>query len=379
MALTLLFGFGLFADGALAADTEVSGADRLVTIHDQGVERTIITKANTVKAALTDADISLQPVDVTEPSVETEFNTKNFNINVYRARPVTVIDGQRQTKVVTAEQSPRQIVAAAGGELHDEDLTSLNRVDNVLDGGGAGLILTVDRATSFMFNLYGKTFEARTQAATVGEMLKEKGVKLGSNDGQSVANETPLVQGMTVSVWRDGKQTATQEVPVAKVVEEVRDADRPVGFREVRTPGTDGKRQVTYEIEIRNGQEIARKEIASVTTLEPVKEIVVIGTKAVLPAGSHTDWMAAAGISPGDYGYVDYIVGRESGWNPTATNRSSGAHGLCQALPASKMATAGGDYMTNPITQLKWCNSYAVGRYGSWAAAYNFWISNHWW
>ncbi|MGY1551720.1 aggregation-promoting factor C-terminal-like domain-containing protein [Microbacterium sp. A588] len=91
--------------------------------------------------------------------------------------------------------------------------------------------------------------------------------------------------------------------------------------------------------------------------------------------GAPAEWMAAAGLASGDWGYVDYIVGRESGWNPNATNRSSGACGLVQALPCSKVP--GNGY--NPVDNLRWANGYATGRYGSWAGAYNFWINNHWW
>lgn len=89
--------------------------------------------------------------------------------------------------------------------------------------------------------------------------------------------------------------------------------------------------------------------------------------------------MSAAGISSSDYTYVDYIISKESGWSSTAANPMSSAYGLCQALPGSKMASAGSDWQTNAVTQMKWCNSYATSRYGSWASAYNFWISNHWW
>ncbi len=89
--------------------------------------------------------------------------------------------------------------------------------------------------------------------------------------------------------------------------------------------------------------------------------------------------MASAGIASSDYQYVDYIVTKESGWNSTATNAFSGAYGLCQALPGSKMASAGSDWQTNAVTQMKWCDSYAQSRYGSWLDAYNFWIANNWW
>ena len=91
--------------------------------------------------------------------------------------------------------------------------------------------------------------------------------------------------------------------------------------------------------------------------------------------GSPAEWMAAAGIAEADWGYVDYIASKESGWNPNATNASSGACGLIQAYPCSKVPGSG----YNPVDNLVWANGYAVGRYGSWAAAYAFWTSNHWW
>lgn len=97
------------------------------------------------------------------------------------------------------------------------------------------------------------------------------------------------------------------------------------------------------------------------------------------PSGSKADWMRAAGISDADFGYVDYIISHESGWDYHAVNRSSGAYGLPQSLPAGKLASAGADWRDNPVTQLRWAHNYAVGRYGSWGGAYSFWVTNHWW
>ncbi|QBE47733.1 transglycosylase SLT domain-containing protein [Leucobacter triazinivorans] len=91
--------------------------------------------------------------------------------------------------------------------------------------------------------------------------------------------------------------------------------------------------------------------------------------------GSPAEWMAAAGIAESDWGYVDFIASKESGWNPNATNASSGACGLIQAYPCSKVPGNGYD----PVDNLRWANGYAVGRYGSWASAYAFWTANHWW
>lgn len=96
-------------------------------------------------------------------------------------------------------------------------------------------------------------------------------------------------------------------------------------------------------------------------------------------SGYKSQLLAAAGISSSDMTYVDYIISRESGWNYLISNAYSGAYGLCQALPGSKMASSGSDWATNPETQMRWCNSYAVSRYGSWQGAYEFWLENSWW
>ncbi|MFE0193847.1 transglycosylase SLT domain-containing protein [Streptomyces sp. NPDC059008] len=72
------------------------------------------------------------------------------------------------------------------------------------------------------------------------------------------------------------------------------------------------------------------------------------------------------------------IVDHESGWNYKATNASSGAYGLVQALPGSKMASAGSDWQTNPATQIKWGLNYMNDRYGSPCGAWSFWQANNW-
>ena len=193
---------------------------------------------------------------------------------------MVIVDGAKRIKTTTAAQSPATIAKSANVTLYPEDKTELDRVEDVLAEGGAGLKLVIDRATEFTFVQYGKRIDfARTQATTVGAMLKEKGIVLGAADGVSVPLNAPITQGMTVAVWRDGKQTMTQEEVVTKPIEEVKDADREIGFREVRTPGKDGKRTVTYEIEMKNGVEVARKEIASSVLAEAVKEVVVVGAK----------------------------------------------------------------------------------------------------
>ena len=67
---------------------------------------------------------------------------------------------------------------------------------------------------------------------------------------------------------------------------------------------------------------------------------------------------------------------RESGWRYAAAN-ASGAFGIPQALPGSKMATAGGDWQTNPATQISWGLGYIKARYGDPCKAWAFWQVNH--
>ncbi len=74
---------------------------------------------------------------------------------------------------------------------------------------------------------------------------------------------------------------------------------------------------------------------------------------------------------------LDNIWTRESNWNYQAYN-ASGAYGIPQALPGSKMATAGADWQTNPATQIRWGLGYIKGRYGSPCNAWAFWEGHSW-
>lgn len=87
---------------------------------------------------------------------------------------------------------------------------------------------------------------------------------------------------------------------------------------------------------------------------------------------SPSDPKGIARVLMGPYGWgedqfscLESLWQKESGWNPRAHNASSGAHGIPQALPGSKMASAGADWATNPATQITWGLEYIKGRYGT--------------
>ncbi|WP_189784719.1 transglycosylase SLT domain-containing protein [Streptomyces capitiformicae] len=88
--------------------------------------------------------------------------------------------------------------------------------------------------------------------------------------------------------------------------------------------------------------------------------------------------MAKSVVASDQWTCFSNIVDHESDWNYKAVNPSSGAYGLFQALPGTKMASAGADWQTNPATQIKWGLNYMESRYGSPCGAWSFWQANQW-
>lgn len=88
--------------------------------------------------------------------------------------------------------------------------------------------------------------------------------------------------------------------------------------------------------------------------------------------------VASHGWSKAEFKCVDSIFTRESSWRTNAQNKSSGAYGIPQALPAKKLASAGKDWRTNPSTQIKWGLGYIKSRYGTPCKAWSTWQKQHW-
>ena len=157
-----------------------------------------------------------------------------------------------------------------------------------------------------------------------------------------------------------------------------------------------GKTGTAQKVDLKNGGYFKKAYISSFAGFVPASSphyVIYVslddpkkayyGSQVAAPVfvGDHNDLMAAAGVSPSDFGYVDYIISHESSWDGvTRWNHSgSGAYGMFQALPGSKMAVAGADWATNPVTQIRWAQGYAIGRYGSWYGAYAHWLAYHSW
>ena len=303
-AILMLFGGLFFVNQALADATKptTKAGEKLVTIYDRGAEKTIVTKARTIREALKLAKFSIdERQDVVEPSLDSEMVAEKYNINIFRARPITIVDGNKRLKITTAEQTPALIAKVAGIEVFEEDKTTLSNSDNMAVDG-ANMVMKIDRASMVNFVLYGKESVIRTHAKTVGELLKEKNIDPKKDDTLSVDRSAKIIPGMKIELWRNGKQTITAEEDVKFEIEKVQDANRDSGYREVKQAGENGKKNVTYEIEMKNGVEVSRKEIASVVTKEPKKQIEIVGTKSSTSfSGSFSEALARLRSCEGSY------------------------------------------------------------------------------
>ena len=132
----------------------------------------------------------------------------------------------------------------------------------------------------------------------------------------------------------------------------------------------------------REAKEKERQAIAKASR-EAINKVTGTAT-ASATSGGKEQWMAAAGIPKSDWQYVDYIVSKESGWDPCAYNpglsdcsaNPTSACGLAQSLPCGKQSKYG--HWTDPVANLKWQYEYVKGRYGGYAGAYAHWTANKW-
>ena len=138
----------------------------------------------------------------------------------------------------------------------------------------------------------------------------------------------------------------------------------------------------------------AEQEAAEKARLEA--EAAAAARASAIPSPSYATGGAVGGSNPADaqatayammagYGWGDdqfaclvSLWNKESGWNYQAHNRSSGAYGIPQALPGSKMASAGGDWATNAGTQIAWGLGYITGRYGTPCGAWSHSQAHGW-
>lgn len=246
--------------------------------------------------------------------------------------------------------------------------------ENTTIGANGEIVITEKTTQEEVAELVSNETEATTTEENANELSMEM-ISQAYN---------PITEKTIVEVQSIPFETVTKNV--ANGASETKD--------QVLQEGREGKKEVTYRVKYQNDVEIERTEVSSVVLEEPVNKIVQVRAKQTTSrsssgrtyiSGSVAEYQAYArarcsayGWSTADFNCLVALWNKESKWNPNAYNSGSGAYGISQALPASKMATAGTDYRTNYKTQINWGLSYISSRYGSPSAAWSHSKSTGW-
>ena len=244
---------------------------------------------------------------------------------------------------------------------------------------------TTIEKVNFTVTVDGKTatFEA-ISGVTIAQALDQAGIKLGAQDEVSVPLNRSLSAGTKITIARIVTKTITEDFVDKFANRDEEDDTLPKGEKKIVTPGVDGEGKRTFAVKYRDGEEISREVVAEAIVTARKDQVTKVGTKeqrdaaadiAAPPAGPAPtpgsaraiaqEMLVGYGWGADQFSCLDRLWQRESGWNAHAMNPSSGAYGIPQSLPGSKMASAGADWQTNPATQIRWGLGYIQGRYGT--------------
>lgn len=217
--------------------------------------------------------------------------------------------------------------------------------------------------------------EALTAAETVAADIAASGLDVG------VPDTTVDTDELESAVDR---LELADRLPAELVPAFVDEVTEQVAAVEVDVNGLRGSLDAAIALKAEQEAAAKAKAEAEAAAAAAAAEAAAAATKSSAPSvGSSAPVFAGPGTSAGEaqaiargmiggYGWGDdqfnclvSLWNKESGWNSQAYNASSGAFGIPQALPGSKMATAGADWQTNAATQISWGLGYISGRYGS--------------
>jgi len=366
---------GVLALGAVG----VVDAHSQVTVDVDGQVRTLDGYGDTVGEVLALHGIQPGPDDLVQPAVDATA-PDDGEVVVRTSKDVTLeIDGETVTFPTTAH-TVGELLAAIGPRGEGAVTTSSRSAPLGREPVRVSTLKTVRVAVD------DAVVPLRTTRSTVREVLSEVGITLGAQDTTSVPLGAAAVDGMLVVVnrGRTGSDIVTEVMPFE--TERVESDSLPQGHEVVQTRGVPGERVTTYEVRTLDGAEVERAVVDRRVTQEPVTEVVLVGTLDVsdiqVDPGSAKavarSLAAERGWGDDQFVCLDKLWTKESNWRWNAENPSSGAYGIPQALPGSKMASAGSDWRTNPTTQITWGLGYISGRYGSPCAAWNHSMSVGW-
>lgn len=312
--------------------------------------------------------------DIVEPSASTAIPQGFYNINVYRSKPVTVIDGSKSYHLQSAYSSPRLLVEAAGVTTYPEDRYKSEVVTNFVKQTDIGIKVTVERSIPFSVTIGATTTDYRAQPGTVAQALASAGITLGQEDTVSNSLSAPLVNNMDLTITRVSEVVTTVDVVLPASTQTVDDPNQPIGYSAIKTQGTDGHQMVTYRIHYSNGVETSRVVLKTTDVVAPTATVKVVGTKVATPSEATAlgqEMAARHGWTGSEWVSLYQLWEHESGWDPSARNSWSGACGIPQAYPCNNIA------VDNVAGQITWGLDYIARRYGDPSAAWAYWQANN--
>lgn len=285
----------------------------------------------------------------------------------------------------------------AAGEAHRQQVTSFSATAPAASRGSAREPMRGAHGdTSYVtVRINGQnTTVLGTKFTDVKSVLDQGDIVLDPSDTVEPSLDTKVTESTVITIERAGAhvETADAAIPFNTIRKET--ASLPQGVEKVDQEGAEGVMESTNLVTRSGDTVVSSNTIASYVKQAPTDKVILVGTGSAAaaaaaggalgvttPVGEMQAWahdyLLSQGYTEADFTAAVYIINRESGWNPQARNPSSGAFGLPQALPGSKMASAGADWATNYQTQFKWFVNYCNSRYGSIQGAYAYWQKNH--
>ena len=281
---------GLLLSGAFVVAEEYTGHNVFAVNLDNSNKIELKTKKGTVREILIANNIPFGADDRVEPGLDTRVNGGE-TINIYKAREITIVDGNTTTV-------------------------------------------------------------RKTTYKKVGDILKELNITLGENDRVTPDLNKEVATVDTIKIVRDGKATEVKKEEIKFETKEEKDDSKYVDEKVTKVEGKNGEKEVTYNVVRENGKEVSKTVVSEKVLTKATAKVVVVGTKqrpasqmaktaggtVALANGNTAGATGAAaaqemarrtGVPASTW---EYIIARESNGQPGARN-ASGASGLFQTMP----------------------------------------------
>ncbi|WP_435736889.1 ubiquitin-like domain-containing protein [Cellulosimicrobium sp. PMB13] len=369
---------GVVVVGLVGVTGAFATLHKSVTLDVDGTLYDVSAYGRTVGEVLDYQDVGVAPEDLVEPALGSSA-PDGGTIVVRTSHDVVVeIDGQEQT-IATTARTVGELLAFLGPRAEGA-VTDVSRSASL-----GRQPVRVSTLKTVHIAVDGVVMPITTAEATVRGVLQTAGIVLGEEDDTSVPLDAAAVDGMLVLVSRAAATSDTLTEVLPFTTEEVEDPNLPKGHRVVVQSGRVGEAVTTYAVQTLGGAEVARTVLTRTVTTEPRNEVIKIGTMdisvSVDPGSARAIGQSLAaqrGWGDDQFVCLDKLWTKESNWRVDADNPSSSAYGIPQALPGSKMATAGDDWRTNPATQITWGLGYIEGRYGTPCSAWSHSVAKGW-